>query len=216
LARVREVVIIGAGGFGRELLDVITAAIDAGAMLEFSGFVDDGEPDRTLLAARGAPLLGTTDDLDGRDVGYLIGIGAPQARRAVGARCDELGLHAVSVVHPTAVIGSQSSWGDGFVACANSTVTTNITFGRHAHVHYNATVGHDCVIGDRVTIAPGANVGGAVTIGQDVWIGSGATVLQGRTIGEGAIVGAGAVVIRDVAPNTTVVGVPARAVPPRS
>ncbi|MEM0945617.1 MAG: acetyltransferase, partial [Pseudomonadota bacterium] len=120
-----------------------------------------------------------------------------------------------SVTAPTAIVGENVEIGPGFVLSDFSMLTTDLRVGQGFHANMYAYVAHDCVVGDFVTLAPRASVNGRVVIEDDVYIGAGATILQGKpgkpiTIGRGAVVGAHALVTRDVAPGTTVVGVPAK------
>ena len=101
-------------------------------------------------------------------------------------------------------------WGEGFVACANVSVTTNVRFGVHVHLNRHVTVGHDCVVGDFVSLHPAAVLSGNVSVGARTMIGAGAVVLPGVSIGSDVQVGAGAVVTKDVLDGMTVVGVPAK------
>ena len=108
--------------------------------------------------------------------------------------------------------GAVNTIGEGFVACAHVSITTNIAIGRHAHLNLNTTVGHDCTFGDFVTVNPGANISGSVTLGHNVTIGTGAVIIQGVTVGEGTVVGAGAIVTRDLPAQVVAMGAPARPV----
>ena len=209
-APVRPVVILGAGGHGREVLDVVEAAAAAGSGARFVGFVDDGSPDPAVLAARGALLLDGLDDPRVSGATYLVGIGDPGVRRRVDERASAAGLGSASVVHPNATFGAVVTRGPGFVACSHVSVTTNVAFGRHVHLNRGVTVGHDCEVGDHVSIYPNATVSGSVRLGREVTVGAGAVVLQGLSVGDGAVVGAGAVVTHDVPPGAVVVGTPAR------
>lgn len=202
----RPLVIIGAGGFGREVLDLV----EGDSTVAFLGFVDDGSPDLGLLERRGAPLLGPFARLEHIEAQYLIGVGNGATRRDIDELATTWGRVAASIIHPSAHWGGDSGAGPGLVVCANTSITTNVRMGRHVHVNINATIGHDCRIADYVTLNPGANISGNVTIGEAATIGTGAAVIQGVSIGAGATVGAGAAVVRDVEPGTTVVGVPAR------
>jgi sugar O-acyltransferase (sialic acid O-acetyltransferase NeuD family) len=208
-------VIVGAGGFGREVLDVVEAMNDAGAEIDFVGYVDDAETSVPLLDRRGAPYLGPVGGLTvaGRvdeRAGFVIGIGAGEVRRRLDAILTSAGRRPLVLIHPMATVGGDCRIGEGCVLAAGARVTTNITLGRHTQLHVNATIGHDSVLDDFVSVYPGATVSGSVHLADAVTIGTGANVLPGVSIGAGAFVGAGAVVIADVEPGVTVVGVPAK------
>ena len=205
-----HVVIVGAGGFGREVLDIIEAINAAGGSLVFLGFVDDGEVDHELLRRRGAKLLGPTSALGDIDAGYVIGIGNGDVRRKIAAMLDSVGAAAATLIHPAATIGGDSHLSPGCVVAAGARVTTNVHLGRHTQLHVNSTVGHDSLLHDFVSVYPGATVSGSVTLAEGVTVGTGANVLPGLTVGADAFVGAGAVVTRDVASTSIVVGSPAK------
>ena len=204
-------VIIGAGGHGREVLDVVEACIADGAPYEFVGFVDDGEPDVALLAARGVELLGTVDDLPGLgNVAVLLGLGVPVVRREVAHHLGTVPVEPPALVHPLASIGSRCTLGPGTIVAAGARLTTNITTGAHCYVGPNATVGHDCVLRSFATIYPGAVVSGNVRVGEAATVGAGAAVRQDLTLGSACVVGLGAAVVRNVPDEATVVGSPAK------
>lgn len=190
-------VIVGAGGHGREVLDVVTACVAAGAPYVFAGFVDDADD----------PPLPVLHEVPAGAV-VVLGIGAAGARRGAAARHPHRAPAAL--VHPAATVGSACSLADGVVVAAGARLTTNVTVGRHVYVGPNATVGHDSVLDDFATLYPGAVVSGSVHVGAAATIGAGAAVRQGVRIGAGALVGIGATVLRDVAPDVTVAGTPAR------
>jgi sugar O-acyltransferase (sialic acid O-acetyltransferase NeuD family) len=211
-----RLIIVGAGGFGREVHGVVDALDARGTAVELVGYVDDLDTSDELLGRLGTSRLGGIDvlcDVDGpfgTDVGYVIAIGAGEVRRRIDERLTVAGRRPLTLVHPMATVGGDNRIAAGCILTAGARVTTNITLGRHTQLHVNCTIGHDSVLDDFVSVYPGATVSGNVHLAEGVTIGTGANVLPGVRIGAGAFVGAGAVVTTDIEPGVTVVGAPAR------
>jgi sugar O-acyltransferase (sialic acid O-acetyltransferase NeuD family) len=203
-------VIIGAGGFGREVLELVLDINRDAPTFRFLGFLDDGEVDGSLLERLGAPLLGPSSHLALLDAAYVIGIGAAEPRRRIDALARSLGRVPATLRHPWATVGHDVQVGDGAIIAAGVRLTTHISVGCHAHLNLNCTVGHDSVIGDFATLFPGVHLGGGCVIEDGATLGLGSVVLPNVRVGSGAMVGAGAVAVRDVAPGATVVGVVGR------
>jgi sugar O-acyltransferase (sialic acid O-acetyltransferase NeuD family) len=208
---VQDLVIVGAGGHGRETLDIVEARNAVEPTFAFVGFVAD-HADAMLLGRRRADLLGPVDVLRDHRAAYVIGIGTSEARRDLDHRITGWGREAAVLVHPYASRGSDLRIGPGVLLAAGARVTTNVTLGRHTHLNVNAVVSHDSEVGDYVTLSPGVLVNGNVVLGEGAFLGTGAVVLPGRTVGAWARIGAGAVVADDVPPGSTAVGVPARVI----
>jgi sugar O-acyltransferase (sialic acid O-acetyltransferase NeuD family) len=211
----RELVIVGAGGFAREVLALVRAISRAGAgdawrVLAFLG--RDGDPLGRELD--GIPVVDALSPAApaSRPVG-VSGIGYPQGRRAeVEARAADVSSWA-TLIHPGVGFDPERvRIGAGCVVLEGSSFTTDLTLGRHVMLHLHCTVTHDCVLEDYVSLMPGCHVSGNVTLREGVFMGAGAVVLQGIEVGAWASVGAGAVVTEDVPAGATVVGVPARVV----
>lgn len=209
MAAPRALVIIGAGGQGREMLDTIEALNRLEPTWSFLGFLADDDRSADLVAARGAEILGRVDRLADLDAAYLIGIGDPAVRRAADAVAASAGREPATIVHPSAQVGSQVRLGAGAYVGPNAVVTTNVAVGRHTIVNIGASLSHDVVVGDFVTIGPGSHLAGNVTVGDDADVGVGVSVRPRATIGAGTVVGAGAVVVADLGPGVVAAGVPA-------
>ncbi|MBH0008126.1 NeuD/PglB/VioB family sugar acetyltransferase [Salinibacterium sp. SWN1162] len=211
-----RVVVVGAGGFGRETLDVIAAinADDPQPTIHLVGVLDDAPSDLNLtrLASLGVEHLGSIENwLDGGDPAlFAVAIGSPSVRAAIAARFESRGATAVTLIHPSALLGSEVQFGDGVIVCAGAVISTNVRIGNHAHVNPHVTIGHDTELGGCVSVNPAATISGDVTVGSGALIGAGAVILEGLKVGSGSIVGASACVVRSVPDGVTVKGVPAR------
>lgn len=205
-------VVVGAGGFGRETIDVILAINEVEPAFDLLGVVDDSPSDlnRSRLEAIEVPLLGRIDELKRIDCQATIGVGSPKARQAISTRLDEYRITSPILLHPTAVIGSAFQAQSGLVVCAGVTIGTNVVLGSHVHLNPHAVVGHDTIIENFVSVNPNATVSGDCVIGQGTLLGAASIVLEGRTLPPATTVGAAACVVDPGRPGETVVGVPAR------
>lgn len=198
-----ELVIVGAGGHGRELFDAARHSWNV------TGFVDDHPEHLDRIDRLDSVILGDVAWLESHPTSYALGVGTSSVRRALSTRLDAAGCTPATVLHPGASVGPDVRLGAGVVLFDRCTTTTNVTIGDHTHLNVGCAVQHDSVIGEFVQFSPGVFVNGDCVIGDDVFLGTGAIVTRGCTIGAGARVGAGAVVLQDVESESTVVGAPA-------
>ncbi|WP_022869717.1 acetyltransferase [Yaniella halotolerans] len=213
-----DVIVFGAGGFGRETLDVIEAsnrsATGHSGKIRVIGVADDSPTPESFehMIARGYRYLGTTSDILDRlePHSYVIGIGDPGIKSLIDQRLTKRGWRAVTLIHPSASVGSVNEIGDGSIICGGVQLSTNTVLGKHVHLNPNATIGHDALIKDYVSVNPGAVVSGEVVVEPRALLGAGSVVLQGLSIGRNVTVGAGACVVSNVGAELTVVGIPAR------
>lgn len=207
---------IGAGGFGREVLDVIEAmnASSEEAIFRVLGVLDRDPStlNAVRLAERGHRVIATPTAwlANSSAADFVIGIGNPAVRAALAQEFANAGHRPATLIHPASTVGSRARIAEGVVICAGVQVSSNVIIGSHAHLNPNSIVGHDSELADFVSINPGAIVSGDVRIGEQTLIGAGAVVLQGVSIGGRCTVGASACVTRDVTPGSTVKGIPAR------
>ncbi|MBS1556972.1 MAG: acetyltransferase [Bacteroidetes bacterium] len=207
-----DIAIFGAGGFGREVKMLIDQINQSNQRWRFFGYFDDGIQKGTLI--NGYPVKGTAQDLLklDRELYVVFAIGNPKVKKSVVeiVKANQY-LKFPTLVHPTVLMDSDFvQLIEGCIITANNVITTNINIGKHVIVNLSCTIGHDTSIGDYSSIMPGVNISGEVAMQEGVYVGTGAKIINQLTLGEWSVVGAGAVVSKDVAPHTTVVGVPAK------
>jgi sugar O-acyltransferase (sialic acid O-acetyltransferase NeuD family) len=200
--------IVGAGGHGRVVLDLILESRG----MEPAGFFDQkggGE------GPYGWPILGDETALvenwsGSRLDGVVVAIGDNRSRRRIFERLAAAGIPLVSLIHRRAQVSRFARIGAGTVICAGAVVGPGAVIGDNCIINTGASVDHDCRVKDHAHICPGSVLAGAVTVGEEAMLGTGTLVIPGITIGNKTITGAGTVVIRDLPDNLLVVGVPAR------
>ncbi len=206
------VVVFGAGGHARVVIDALRAA---GAFTPIAALDPQVQGELDGVPVRGGDETAAALLAEGVGVA-VIGIGSvgdPAARRRVHDEAVRLGFTLPAIVHPGAHVAATARLGAGCFVAAGAVVGPLATLGDGVIVNSNAVIDHECRVGAFAHVAPGAAVSGGVDIGDAAHIGTGAAVVQGVRIGARAVVGAGAAVVVDVPDDTVVVGVPARSEP---
>ena len=213
----KNIVIIGAGGFGREVQWLIERINKAqGQTWNLLGYVDDGVAVGTLIDD--LPVLGNLDYLINAETPLAVAcaIGASNTRKKVIDRIiTNNNLMFPNLIDPSAIGSERNKFGQGNIVCAGNIFTIDICMGDFNIVNLDCTIGHDARLGSFVTLYPSVNVSGCVTVENETELGTGSHVIQGIAIGTEAIIGAGSVVIRDIPAKCTAVGNPAKVIKSR-
>lgn len=206
----KPLVIVGAGGHGREIAAMLREINEAAPRWELLGFLDDGVPAGTRVGA--SSVLGGAEWLEGASPRpeVVLGVGSPALKRRLAERLRSWAAGFPALVHPGVRLHDSAGLGEGAQVCAGCVLTVDLEIGAFATLNRLCTVSHDCRVGDYATLAPGVLLAGGVNVGEGSELGIGASVIQGVSIGPWSVVGAGAAVARDVPPDCTAVGVPAR------
>jgi UDP-perosamine 4-acetyltransferase len=206
-----DVILIGAGGHGRVVLDILRA----GEIHRPVGFLD-ADPTLTGQKVGGLPVLGTLNYLPKLKAqkikGIIISIGDNHPRKQYFKKISDLGFDLVNAIHPKSHISPTAKLGRNVVVAAGAVISTDAKIGDSVIVNTSAVVDHECRIGNTVHICPSATLAGRVTVGDETFIGMGSNILQCLKIGSKAVIGAGAVILTDIPDGATVVGVPGRVV----
>ena len=204
------VLIVGAGGHGRVVLDILNLA----GRYRPVGFLDNNAAIRGRRVD-GVVVFGAIDELprfasELDCVGVVIAIGDNGVRRDLAREARNAGVGLVNAIHPSASIAGTARLGENVVVCAGAVVGANCQIGDSVILNTGAVIDHQTMIGEGAHVCPGARIAGRVIIEAGAFLGVGATVIPKIRIGGEAIIGAGAVVLEDVPPMATAVGAPAR------
>lgn len=208
----KDLVIIGAGGFGREVAWLIEDINEKYSEWNLLGFIDEDKKLHGSLI-NGYKILGGLEYLKNKDVFYVCAIGNSKVRKEIVEKCKRINLNAATLIHPSVIKSKKYlEIGEGCIICAANVLTVNIKIGNHVIINLDCTIGHDAILKDYVTIYPSANISGNCQLEECVEIGTGAQIIQGKNIGENTIIGAGSVVVKNLEGNKTFVGIPAKAI----
>lgn len=208
----KDLIIFGASGFGREVAWLVERINDIAPTWNLLGFMDDAD-DIQGTSVNGYKVLGKTADVSKYSDAYFVcAVGTSRTREKIINNLKSINpnIKFGTVIDPSVEKSDLVSIGEGSIMCAHSIITVNISIGKHVIINLDCTVGHDAVLGDFVTLYPSVNVSGITRIGHAVELGTGMQIIQGKTIGDYSIIGAGAVVVKDIPEKCTAVGSPAK------
>lgn len=210
----KNLYIVGAGGFGREAAWLVKRMNEQLPAWNLLGFLDDDKSKHGMMED-GYPVAGGIDLLsDAEENTYVVcAVGSAKVRKMLIERINQYpNVRYATLIDPDAILSESVTIGEGSIICAGTIITVDITIGKHVILNLDCTVGHDAVLGDYVTMYPSVNVSGMVKVGACTELGTGAHLIQQIKVGTNSVIGAGSVVIRDIPDSCTAVGNPAKVI----
>ena len=206
----RHLVIVGAGGFGREMYGAALESAGYGVDFDVKGFLD-AKGDALASFTGYPPVVGSPEgyEIAEGDV-FVTALGSVESRRRCAEMLEARGAQFIAIVHRTATIGPNVAIGAGSFIAPHVSLTADVSVGRHVSVFHSSSVGHDSRLGDFSHVYAQCSIGGSVVLGEGAVVYPGSVVAPRRKIGPAAVVGAGSAVFVDVDPGVTVLGNPAR------
>ena len=207
-----DLIIIGAGGLGREVEWMINRINSVGERKQWNllGYADDTMEINTKVGK--SKVCCNIQELENIDkkINVVIAIGNSQARKNIYEELKKnSNIKYPNIIDPNAILGDVEL-GIGNIICAGVIATVNIKLGNFILINLSCTIGHDDILGNFTTINPSVNISGNVETGECIEIGTGTQIIQKKKICSNVIIGAGAVIVKDIVEEGTYIGVPAQ------
>lgn len=205
----KDIVIIGAGGFAKEVAWLIEDLNTNKQEWNLLGFIDDNV-DLQGKEINGYKVIGNIESFQkmSSEIYSIVAVGNGEIRRKIVEKLKNKKF--VTLIHPDVKISKFSEIGEGSIIFSGGIVSVNTKIGKHCIMNFNTIVGHDCMINDYVTMLTDVKISGNIKIESNVTVGTGASLIQNIKIGENSVIGMGSAVLQNVKANCTALGVPAK------
>jgi sugar O-acyltransferase (sialic acid O-acetyltransferase NeuD family) len=209
-----RLIVLGAGGFGQEIVWAVRNMNAATPRYEVAGYCDD-DPAKKGLEIYGTPVLGRLEEVDRgsrEKPRFICAVGNNPDRERIVARALAAGWLPATVLDPSVIVAEHASVGDGTYVGAGSILSPYARIGRFVIINHHCSIGHNSTLEDFVQISPGGRISGGCRIEAGASLGSNAVVAPGRSIGRGSTLGACSFAMTDIPDHVTAIGTPARTV----
>jgi len=212
-AEFTAIVLVGAGGLGRELLNYVLEAIRTSPHMRVKGYLDDNpsalRPDRCEF-----PILGSILDypIEPNDR-FVMAIGDCAKRAELIRKMEARSARFITIIHPTAYIASNATVGNGCIVGPFCAIGSEARVGNHVLLTWYSSLAHDSISHSFTVLSPYSTANGGAILEEGVFLGTHAVIHPMIRVGAWSKIASGSVVYHDVPPNCMALGNPAKAVP---
>jgi len=204
--------IYGAGGLGRELLDLAHVINTETKKWERVVFINDFKSELFVSGVEVFTFAEFERAFTPDKTKIAIATGEPRVRQILRVKSLENGYALQSLIHPRAFIGTNAQIEDGVIIQFGCFVSCDVMVATNTLIQSYATIGHDCIIGRDAVISTFVAISGACRIGERSFLGVSVPIRENISVGDDSIVGIGSIVLRDIPSNVVAMGNPARAI----
>lgn len=191
----KSIVIVGAGGFAREIYQWLCDQYGENAI---KGFLSPNANDLDGFEIS-KPILGSEDSyVFSSDDEFILAFGSPKLRRIVGNKIKEKGGRFLNLIHPTAVVSSRSHIGEGVVICPFALVSPNAKIQDFSVINFYCSVAHDATLGKFAVLSPYATLNGHSKVEEEAFLGTGVSIAPSTVVGKGAKISAGVAITQNI------------------
>jgi len=184
----KDILIIGTGGLGREVYGILQKRIEAGANWNFKGFLDDNL--NALDNYNYPKVISTIKDYEPKENEFcLLSIASPKTKKAISESLLQRGAKFETLIHPLCSIGPNVTLGAGLIIYPFVSITCDSTIGDFVTINSSCSIGHDTSIGNFSTLSTGCDITGNVKLGEGVFLASNVTTIPKSKIGDYASIG---------------------------
>lgn len=203
----QKILIIGAGGLGKEVADLIRCL----NQFAIVGFLDD-DPSKMNTLVNQIPVLGSIEKL--KELPKIeclaVAIANPKVKKRISQIAKTNEFYFPNLIHPSVTLGKDVMMGQGNIICAGTILSTEVCLHDFITINPHCGIGHESTLYSYSTLYWGVHIGGNTVIQTGCEFGTHSCVLQGLDIANDVILGAGAVAVKGIESSGTYVGIPAR------
>lgn len=204
----KDLVIVGASGFGREVAQYVEDINKVTPRWNLLGFIDDN-PNALDGVKCDYKVIGSIQDWEPHNEDYVCALAFPHVKEKMVQLLEERGAVFVSLIHPLSRVSRDACIGKGLIMTPYSNINTNAKVGDFVTI-LSSGIGHDAEVGSFSTLSGHCSINGHVKIGKSVYMGCNACIAPSKKIGDNVVIGMGSVVVSNVKEGTKVFGNPAK------